>query len=74
MVSPWASSSCVAAVAVSAEFWWKDKSFAFCAAASFFYVLRKVEETKGMELEQMDSVAEARLSQFTAVRAAKDKA
>ncbi|MFC8315941.1 sugar porter family MFS transporter [Gordonia sp. NPDC057258] len=48
--------------------------FAFCAAASFFYVLRKVEETKGMELEQMDSVAEARLSQFTAVRAAKDKA
>ncbi|WP_288816485.1 MFS transporter, partial [uncultured Gordonia sp.] len=48
--------------------------FAFCAAASFFYVLRKVEETKGMELEQMDSVAEARLSEFTAVRAAKDKA
>ncbi len=47
--------------------------FAFCAAASFFYVFRKVEETKGMELEQMDSVADARLSQFTAVRAAKDK-
>ena len=47
---------------------------AVSAAASFVYVWKKVEETKGMELEQMDSVAEARLSQFAAVRAAKDKA
>ena len=31
--------------------------FAFCAAASFVFVLRKVEETKGMELEEMDGVA-----------------
>lgn len=32
--------------------------FAFCAAASFVFVLRKVEETKGMELEEMDGVAD----------------
>lgn len=32
--------------------------FAFCAAASFVFVLRKVEETKGLELEEMDGVAD----------------
>ncbi|MBD0862534.1 sugar porter family MFS transporter [Gordonia sp. zg691] len=48
--------------------------FAFCAAASFFYVYKKVEETKGLELEDMDSVAASRLSQFNAVKKAKDNA
>ncbi|KAF0969810.1 MULTISPECIES: sugar porter family MFS transporter [Gordonia] len=43
--------------------------FAFCAAASFVYVFKKVEETKGLELEDMDSVAESRLSRITAARA-----
>uniref|UniRef100_UPI003D8FCFC6 sugar porter family MFS transporter n=1 Tax=Gordonia sp. B7-2 TaxID=3420932 RepID=UPI003D8FCFC6 len=32
--------------------------FAFCSAASFFFVLRRVQETKGMELEEMDGVAD----------------
>lgn len=48
--------------------------FAFCAAASFFFVRAKVRETKGMELEEMDSVAATSLSDFEAVRAAKGKA
>lgn len=47
--------------------------FAFCAAASFFYVRAKVAETKGMELEAMDSVAATSLSDYEAVRAAKRK-
>lgn len=42
--------------------------FAFCAAASFVYVWKKVEETKGLELEEMDSVAESRLSRATVAR------
>ena len=44
---------------------WIYGFFAFCAAASFFYVRAKVKETKGMELEQMDAVAESELSQRT---------
>ncbi|MDS1115737.1 sugar porter family MFS transporter [Gordonia westfalica] len=42
--------------------------FAFCAAASFFYVFKKVEETKGLELEDMDSVADSHLSRIAAAR------
>ncbi len=48
--------------------------FAFCAAASFIYVFKKVEETKGLELEDMDSVAESRLSRVTAARGTRDQA
>ncbi|WP_232715425.1 sugar porter family MFS transporter [Gordonia metallireducens] len=48
--------------------------FAFCAAASFLYVFRKVEETKGLELEDMDSVAESRLSRSATARGTHDKA
>ncbi|MHC3001244.1 sugar porter family MFS transporter [Gordonia sp. GN26] len=48
--------------------------FAFCAAASFLYVFRKVEETKGLELEDMDSVAESRLSRLATARGTHDKA
>ncbi|RPA12986.1 sugar porter family MFS transporter [Gordonia sp. OPL2] len=51
---------------------WIYGFFAFCAAASFFYVRAKVEETKGMELEDMDAAAATRLSQFEAMRSAKD--
>lgn len=42
--------------------------FAFCSAASFFYVFKKVEETKGLELEDMDSVADSHLSRIAAAR------
>ncbi|WP_040534907.1 sugar porter family MFS transporter [Gordonia namibiensis] len=48
--------------------------FAFCAAASFVYVFKKVEETKGLELEDMDSVAESRLSRLATARGTHDKA
>jgi MFS family permease len=48
--------------------------FAFCAAASFIYVFKKVEETKGLELEDMDSVAESRLSRVTAARGTREQA
>ncbi|NKY61498.1 sugar porter family MFS transporter [Gordonia rubripertincta] len=48
--------------------------FAFCAAASFIYVFKKVEETKGLELEDMDSVAESRLSRLAASRETTEKA
>ncbi|TYQ14323.1 UNVERIFIED_ORG: sugar porter (SP) family MFS transporter [Gordonia westfalica J30] len=48
--------------------------FAFCAAASFLYVFKKVEETKGLELEDMDSVAESRLSRLATARGTHDKA
>ncbi|AZG48725.1 sugar porter family MFS transporter [Gordonia insulae] len=51
---------------------WVYGFFAFCAAASFFYVRAKVQETKGMELEEMDGVAESRLTQFEAMRSAKE--
>ncbi|NED70645.1 sugar porter family MFS transporter, partial [Streptomyces sp. SID10244] len=47
---------------------WVYGFFAFCAAASFFYVRAKVQETKGLELEDMDGVAATRLSEFEAVR------
>ncbi|MGV9825270.1 sugar porter family MFS transporter [Gordonia sp. NPDC003429] len=50
---------------------WVYGFFAACAAASFFYVRAKVEETKGMELEEMDAVAESSLSRLEATRAAK---
>ncbi|MFW0786642.1 sugar porter family MFS transporter [Gordonia sp. CPCC 206044] len=50
---------------------WIYGFFAFCAAASFFFVRSKVAETKGMELEEMDGVAASRLEQFEAVRSAK---
>ncbi|GAA3694521.1 sugar porter family MFS transporter [Gordonia hankookensis] len=50
---------------------WVYGFFAFCAAASFFYVRAKVQETKGLELEDMDGVAATRLSEFEAVRSAK---
>ncbi|GAC66454.1 sugar porter family MFS transporter [Gordonia soli] len=52
---------------------WIYGFFAFCAAASFFYVLRKVRETKGLELEDMDSEAASRLSELEAMRAAKSQ-
>lgn len=41
---------------------WIYGFFAFCAAASFFFVRAKVRETKGMELEEMDGVAASELS------------
>lgn len=47
--------------------------FAFCAAASFLYVFKKVDETKGLELEDMDSVAESRLSRLATARGTHDK-
>jgi hypothetical protein len=50
---------------------WIYGFFAFCAAASFFFVRSKVEETKGMELEDMDAAAASRLSQLEAIRSAK---
>lgn len=50
---------------------WVYGFFAFCAAASFFFVRAKVSETKGMELEDMDEVAESSLSQLAEVRKAK---
>lgn len=50
---------------------WIYGFFAFCAAASFFYVRAKVKETKGMELEQMDAVADSELSQRQAKVAGK---
>ncbi|GAB93967.1 sugar porter family MFS transporter [Gordonia rhizosphera] len=50
---------------------WIYGFFGFCAAASFFFVRAKVEETKGMELEEMDTVAATRLSRFEALHAAK---
>ncbi|WLP90010.1 MULTISPECIES: sugar porter family MFS transporter [Gordonia] len=48
---------------------WIYGFFAFCAAASFFYVRAKVHETKGMELEEMDAVAESELTHITGKRA-----
>ena len=48
--------------------------FAFCAAASFFYVFKKVEETKGLELEDMDSVADSHLSRIAAARDVSEQA
>ncbi|GAA1480862.1 sugar porter family MFS transporter [Gordonia sinesedis] len=43
---------------------WVYGFFAFCAAASFFFVRAKVHETKGMELEEMDGVADSELAAF----------
>ncbi|GAB18943.1 putative sugar transporter [Gordonia effusa NBRC 100432] len=43
---------------------WIYGFFAFCAAASYLYVTRYVRETKGLELEEMDSVAAERLSEI----------
>ena len=37
---------------------WIYGFFAFCAFISWFYVHYKVPETKGMELEDMDSLSE----------------
>lgn len=39
--------------------------FAVCAALSYFFVRAKVTETKGLELEEMDSVADAKLDAAT---------
>ena len=50
---------------------WIYGFFAFCAAASYFFVMARVQETKGMELEEMDGVAESRLEQASRVREAK---
>ena len=50
---------------------WVYGFFAFCAAASYFFVRAKVRETKGLELEEMDAVAADDLSRFEATKRAK---
>ncbi|MEP9393390.1 sugar porter family MFS transporter [Gordonia sp. VNQ95] len=52
---------------------WIYGFFAFCAAASYFFVKFKVSETKGMELEDMDAVAESQLSARASKAASKAK-
>ncbi|MDL9935694.1 sugar porter family MFS transporter [Gordonia sp. ABSL1-1] len=50
---------------------WVYGFFAVCAALSFLFVHRRVQETKGLELEEMDAVAASRLEANEAVRIAK---
>ncbi|WHU48721.1 sugar porter family MFS transporter [Gordonia sp. L191] len=50
---------------------WIYGFFAFCAAASYFFVRFKVRETKGMELEDMDAMADSELSALQSKYAAK---
>lgn len=50
---------------------WAYGFFAFCSVASFVFVLRYVQETKGMELEEMDTVADTVRGQAERIKQAK---
>lgn len=51
---------------------WIYGFFAFCAFASYFYVQPKVPETKGMELEDMDTLGDVDAALKVDKAAAKD--